>query len=82
VRRRDAPQCAAGALAAAATDASRLAAPIFAHVAPSPQRLSAMGGGMGVFQGLGGGFRSGGSGGLTMQPSPAPRASMQRGYGM
>ena len=37
---------------------------------------------MGVFQGLGGGFRPGGGGGLMMQPSPAPRVSMQRGYGM
>lgn len=58
------------------------AAPIFSHVAPSPQRLPAMGGGLGgAFGGLGGGFR----GGLMMAPSPtAPRTSNAglRGFGM
>ena len=64
-------------------DALSLAAPIFAHVAPSPQRLSALGGNMGAYQGLGGGFRGGGGGGMLMQPSPAaPRAGMPRGYAM
>jgi hypothetical protein len=61
----------------------RLAAPIFGHVAPSPQRLPAMGGSLGVFQGLGGGFRGGGGGPLMMQPSPQqPRGNMSRGFGI